>query len=77
MATKTEIKRMHQLVELIKKAGGSLNEYDIKRKLELGVSTYNQMKREAKLNPLYNGIITIDSNRGQADKWTYLGDCTI
>ena len=66
--------RMNHILELLKKNKKPIDEFEIKRHFKFGVSTYNQVKREAKLDPLFNGVIEIISTRGQPDKWRYKGN---
>lgn len=71
MANKTEMSRMNHILELLKKENRDIDEFELKRHFKFGVSTYNQIKREAKLDPLFNGVIEITSVRGQPDRWRY------
>lgn len=71
MASRTEISRMNHILELLKHEAREVDEYEIKRRFKFGVSTYNQIKREAKLDPLFSGVIQIISVRGHPDKWKY------
>lgn len=71
MASKTEMSRINHILELIKKENREIDEFEIKRHFKLGTSTYNQIKREVRLDPLFNGVMEIVSIRGHPDKWKY------
>lgn len=71
MASKIEMSRINHILEHIKKESREVDEFAIKRIFKLGTSTYNQIKREVRLDPLFNGVIEIISVRGQPDKWKY------
>lgn len=72
MATSTELKRMSRIAEFLKKEGKPVDEFTLKKMYSLGASTYQQIKREAKLDPNYNWCLKIESERGQPDKWSYI-----
>lgn len=72
MATSTELKRISRILNWLKTEKVPIDEFTIKTKLQIGASTYQQIKREAKLDPNYNWQIRITSIRGEPDKWQYI-----
>jgi hypothetical protein len=46
-----------------------MGEFEIKTHFKLGVSTYNSLKREVRLSPIFSQNIEIISKRGEADVW--------
>jgi hypothetical protein len=71
VASKGQISRINHILEFIKKNGGIVNEFNVKAQFKLGPSTYQQLKREVRLDPMFNQTIEILSNRGSADQWKY------
>lgn len=72
MTVAIELQRLARIGAFIKKEGRPVDEFTIKAKFELGASTYNQVKREAKLNPTYKHNFKITSERGHPDLWYFI-----
>jgi len=69
LVTKTEHTRMNHIINWLT-TEGTINELNLRDRLGLGMSTYQQLKREAKLR--YPWKIRIESKRGEEDRWSLI-----
>lgn len=67
MLLRTDFDRMNKIMRMLQ-SEKTLTELNIRDRLGIGISTYQQLKREAKLR--YPIKISIDSKRGEVDRWS-------